>query len=369
MKKQTKTILFTLFLIILLSALFAVMYFVLQVDMFDRSGWHKTEDGETQYLDYYGKPLTQWQTIDNTRYYFSDDGNLVTGWADTEDGRYYFDDSGLIMTGWVDTDEGRYYLNPDGRVNTNWLKTEKGWYYLVEGSSFHTGWLDLDGKKYFFDDEGIMQTGWVKNSVGRYYLQEDGTAATGFLEIDGITRYFTETGEYIVLLNRWNAMPEDFTPELVELQGFYVDITCRDNLEQMMADCNAAGHYCVLNSTYRDISFQQQLWDNRYNNYINNGKSKEEATELTWQVVAFPGTSEHHSGLAVDITGTDEMYQWLADHSWEYGFILRYAEDKTEQTGIIYEPWHFRYVGKEMAEDIYNSSLCLEEYLEMLKKA
>ena len=137
----------------------------------------------------------------------------------------------------------------------------------------------------------------------------------------------------------------------------------------MMKACRTAGYTCVLNSTYRNISTQQYLWNNRYNNYIRQGYSSEEAKRLTWQKVAYPGTSEHHTGLAVDITGTDGMYAWLQEHSWEYGFIMRYPDDKIESTGIIYEPWHFRYVGKETAKAIYSSGLTMEEFLESVKES
>ena len=92
-------------------------------------------------------------------------------------------------------------------------------------------------------------------------------------------------------------------------------------------------------------------------------------------VVALPGTSEHQLGLALDLV--DESYQnldegqentkvqkWLMQNSWRYGFILRYPNDKSSVTGIIYEPWHYRYLGRDMARDVYESGLCLEEFLE-----
>ena len=93
------------------------------------------------------------------------------------------------------------------------------------------------------------------------------------------------------------------------------------------------------------------------------------------KTVALPGTSEHQLGLAVDIVDrsnqnldrtqeTTAVQQWLMAHSWEYGFILRYPDEKSETTGIIYEPWHYRYVGKEAAEEIYRQGVCLEEYLD-----
>ena len=104
------------------------------------------------------------------------------------------------------------------------------------------------------------------------------------------------------------------------------------------------------------------------------GYSQAEAEELAAKVVAVPGTSEHQLGLAVDIVSTDyyvldesqattKTQQWLMEHCWEYGFILRYPDDKSEITGIIYEPWHYRYVGTAVSLPLRDSGLCLEEYL------
>lgn len=85
--------------------------------------------------------------------------------------------------------------------------------------------------------------------------------------------------------------------------------------------------------------------------------------------MAVPGTSEHQLGLALDINAekgkctNDELYQWLEKNSYKYGFILRYPTNKVEITGTNYEPWHYRYVGKEAEKEIYARGICLEEYL------
>jgi D-alanyl-D-alanine carboxypeptidase len=104
------------------------------------------------------------------------------------------------------------------------------------------------------------------------------------------------------------------------------------------------------------------------------GMTEEEAREETARNVAVPGSSEHEAGLAVDIVyagrqildeeqENNDTQQWLMEHCWEYGFILRYPYDKQEITGITYEPWHYRYVGFEAAEEIMSKEICLEEYL------
>lgn len=330
------------------------------------TGWLDTEEGQ-YYIDASGRMLTGWLNTEAGRYFFDDAGLLQTGWLNAEEGVYYLDETGRMLTGWLQTEESRYYFGEDGLLYTGWLDTEAGRMYL-DGGSPRTGWLYLSGESYYLTEAGCLYTGWLTLDGQRYYLREDGSMAVGCVVIDGVNNFFTSTGKYVVVVNPWNAVPEDYQLNLVELEGFEVAAECRDDLLAMMEACRAAGHVCVLNSTYRSISLQQILWDNRYYNYIDKGYSPEEAHALTGQVVAYPGTSEHHLGLAVDITGTDEMYAWLSEHSWEYGFHMRYPEDKIDITGIIYEPWHFRYVGKELAKELYDLGLTVEEYMDMLTK-
>ena len=119
------------------------------------------------------------------------------------------------------------------------------------------------------------------------------------------------------------------------------------------------------------------LFDRKMYYYTALGYEKAEAIVLAGQSVAVPGTSEHQLGLALDIVDTSNWslndsqaetpaQQWLIEHSWEYGWILRYPDGKSDITGIIYEPWHYRYVGRQVAAEIHELGLCLEEYLEML---
>ena len=119
---------------------------------------------------------------------------------------------------------------------------------------------------------------------------------------------------------------------------------------------------------------QVQVFNDTVNSWINQGSSFWDAYQRTTQEVALPGTSEHGIGLAVDIVSNQyaeldakqaetKEAQWLQEHCYEYGFILRYPPEKQSLTGIIYEPWHYRYVGREMAQKIKESGLTLEEYL------
>ena len=133
-------------------------------------------------------------------------------------------------------------------------------------------------------------------------------------------------------------------------------------LRQMLADCRAAGNDCYLNSAYRTHKQQIQILDLRTQEYEDKGMTHEEAYEESLKTVALPGTSEHELGLSTDLVGK-EANEWLAIHCWEYGFILRYPADKEDITGITNEPWHFRYVGVEVAMDMKDTGLCLEEYL------
>lgn len=137
----------------------------------------------------------------------------------------------------------------------------------------------------------------------------------------------------------------------------------------------------MLCSGYRSVEYQQSLFDAEKQKWLDKGNSEEEAYNQAKTVVAVPGYSEHNSGLAADIVtpkhqnldeafGKTDAAKWLFEHAPEYGFILRYPENKQAITGIIYEPWHYRYVGVENAKAITASGLCLEEYLdENLQKA
>ena len=148
----------------------------------------------------------------------------------------------------------------------------------------------------------------------------------------------------------------------------------------MIDDCNEAmkgktSAYVV--SGYRTMQRQTNNFNNKVNKLMAQGMSREEAEKKAATVIAIPGTSEHQLGLAVDILDTEiwDLVQeqenlpgqiWLMENSWRYGFILRYPKDKTDETGIIYEPWHYRYVGQELAQYLYENNLTLETYLAAL---
>lgn len=184
----------------------------------------------------------------------------------------------------------------------------------------------------------------------------------------------------LLLVNPWNELPEEFTVELKELSnGLEVDARIYDDLTAMLEDCRKAGLNLLVCSAYRTLETQTRLYNNKIARLRAAGYSKEDAAKEAGRWVAVPGTSEHQTGLAVDLvssryTGLNKKQEqtaeqkWLMEHCWEYGFILRYPSDKSNITGIGYEPWHYRYVGKETAKAIRDSGLCLEEYLAVLKE-
>lgn len=382
----------------------------------DRSGW----DGRGGYRDFHGRNVTGWQDVEGQRYYFGEDGARVTFWQDLEGNRYYFGSDGamttqwqdiegsryyfgvdgILCTGWQEIAGGRYYLGSDGVMATQWQQVDgnryffgndgimrtgtqtlegtvfcfrddgvqiTGWqegrYYLPEGG-FATGWLELDNKQYCLDENGMIRTGWFEDGQYRYYLLSDGSAAVGPLEIDGKTWHFSPTGVQIYLVNDTYRLHEDYEPNLVQAGGTWIDAAMAEALEQMLADCKAQKLYPAVVSGYRTYWDQKYL----YNNLLNT------RGEIAKLYSAQPNASEHQLGLAVDIVESSyrtmnasqentPTFRWFKEHCWDYGFIIRYPNGSTDITGIAYEPWHYRYVGVEIALELKELGITLEEYL------
>lgn len=180
---------------------------------------------------------------------------------------------------------------------------------------------------------------------------------------------------YMVLANRSSVLPGDFTvAETATVGEAVVDARIAETLRQMVNDAAAAGVKLKPTNGYRSIARQQELWDARVKTLMESGLSQADAETKAIDYTSAPGTSDHNTGLGLDIVSEDHpakdagfaetaAAQWLAEHAADYGFILRYPSDKTEATGMDYEPWHYRYVGSEQAHKIKESGLCLEEYL------
>lgn len=175
----------------------------------------------------------------------------------------------------------------------------------------------------------------------------------------------------LIVVNRWNELPEDYSVELTELSnGQKVDSRIYPYLQEMFDAARAEGIYPIVREGYRTAEEQQEILDDKIQTYIIQGYSQSRAEKTAKEWVALPGTSEHQLGIAVDINAdkskcsNEEVYAWLAENAYKYGFILRYPMGKQEITGTSYEPWHYRYVGIEAAYEINERGICLEEYFE-----
>ena len=350
------------------------------------------EDGKRYFLDGNGTPLscflpmgdrvcyifedgeirTGWLELDSSRYYLDGDSLVHTGWLEAEELRYYLSEAdGHMVTGWVETPEGTFYLHPDGTLATGLTEIDGILHNLDENGAPVSGWVELDGQRYYFGEAGLLYAGWLELDGVKYYLLEGGIPAVGKLVLGEQAYFFSSTGMNFIMVNPWHSLPEDFEPELTEAHGARLDPACQEALGKMLADCRAAGFSPQIVSSYRSIADQRA---NLQRMVQSMGGDYAAATKI----VAVPGTSEHHLGLAFDIVDSGypklnhqqadmPTQKWLMEHCWEYGFILRYPEDSTEITGIIWEPWHYRYVGVEMALEIRDlGGITLEEYIDML---
>lgn len=181
--------------------------------------------------------------------------------------------------------------------------------------------------------------------------------------------------ELLTLVNFENTIPKDWKVDLVQLNnGQSVDRRIYDDLIAMLQAAKSEGLNPLICSSYRTNEKQERLYQNKVSEYLSQGYSKVEASDKAAFWVARPGTSEHQLGLAVDIVSTKNQrldrsqentveQQWLIQNSWKYGFVLRYPTNKNSITGVGYEPWHYRYVGKEHAKKINELGVCLEEYV------
>jgi len=179
----------------------------------------------------------------------------------------------------------------------------------------------------------------------------------------------------LILVNADNPVPRNYKIDLVPIGGNHeVDQRIAHLLQQMLDDCISEGLLPTICSAYRTYEYQENLTEQNVESLLYQGYSEKDARAETAKSIALPGTSEHHLGLAVDIVDyydqnldtsqeNTEVQKWLMENSWKYGFTLRYPSDKSDITGIIYEPWHYRYVGVDAAKEMYETGLCLEEYL------
>ena len=187
----------------------------------------------------------------------------------------------------------------------------------------------------------------------------------------------------MVLVNHTSKMPDDYTFDTKEcgsataVNKTLQTVAC-DAVLEMQKAAAADGVTVWMQSGYRSVKYQTSLYERKTKYYLDKGYDNATAKEKAAAVVNPPGYSEHNCGLAADLnspehTGLDEgfektaAFRWLCEHAGDYGFILRYPKDAEDKTEIIYEPWHWRYVGVENAAKINASGLCFEEYIETLQ--
>ncbi|QWI72930.1 M15 family metallopeptidase (plasmid) [Bacillus mycoides] len=186
----------------------------------------------------------------------------------------------------------------------------------------------------------------------------------------------------IILVNREHMLSKELGIQLTNITqdavlNMKMDSRISNSYQDMVTAAKKDGINLFLRSSYRAVKLQQTYYDNTFKDYKTRGLSDKDASAKTLEYIQYPGASEHHTGLALDIISvewqntvkeliakfdTTDAFKWLDKHATEYGFILRYPKDKENITGIKYEPWHYRYVGKEVATYLKEKGLTLEEY-------
>ena len=361
------------------------------------AGWQKI-DGKNYYFDEYGLMCTGWKEINGVRYllgsdgaqcfglvqyagrtcYLDENGVAITGWAEVDGRTYYFLEDGFSASGLTAIDDVWYAFDADGVVLTGQVELNGKIHHMSENGAARTGWQELNGSTCYLRPDGSTYDGWLEDG-GHTYFINDGIRTTGILKQDGKTWFFDSQGRSVYMVNPWNSVPTGAdNVEVASVGGdHYIAVEAKADFSAMVSAMQQAGLGPIITSSYRTGAKQQSIFDERMAGYMAEGMTEEEAYVETATSVAIPGTSEHQLGLAMDMT--DAQYNkldegqmetptqlWLIENSWKYGFILRYPNGKSHITGIIYEPWHYRYVGKELAAELYELNVTMEEYFDML---
>ena len=312
------------------------------------SGWVK-QDGTWYYFDGNGNPVKNaWQGS----YYLKEDGQMAQSeWIyDSSYQAWYYltSDGSYAYSAW----QGNYYLKSDGKMAINeWVydATYQAWYYLKsDGSYVYSAW---QGNYYLKSDGQMAVNEWVDG--GRYYVDTTGLWKANS-KVSNKGSYYSLQGKYdeIVVANKHYPMSKDYYPG--------ENATAKAAFLKLIAQMKEEGYAISDNySGFRSYATQAQL----YQSYVS-----QEGQAAADRYSARPGYSEHQTGLAFDVIGTDGQLvedssaaQWLLEHAPDYGFVVRYPRGKESITGYMHEEWHLRYIGKE-AKDIAASGLTLEEY-------
>ncbi len=175
---------------------------------------------------------------------------------------------------------------------------------------------------------------------------------------------------YMTLVNSSYRIPDDYEPDLVYVcgSGERLDRKVAEHYEEMYNAAKKEGINLAPCSGYRSYELQERNYNNKVSFYESQGYSNKDAKVKAATIIMPPGSSEHNLGYAMDIVCVDEWFEdtaefkWLTENAADYGFIMRYPKDKQDITKVIYEPWHWRYVGVELAKELKDSGLVLEEY-------
>lgn len=229
------------------------------------------------------------------------------------------------------------------------------------------------------DVTGPVENGWypVNFGEGGYYVSGDYLSHENPVTAELPDDYwFSQDSDYCFVVNKEILLPEGYEIETDYVQGNYqLEKVAAMHAREMIEAAHQDGIELKILSAYRTVDYQQGLIDKGIKNRMENqGMTYDEAAYDVSINIAPPGGSEHNAGLAADIIDYDHWdtyeefedtpeFDWLIEHCWEYGFILRYPKGKEDITGYIYEPWHYRYVGTDRAKEVMDSGLCLEEFL------
>lgn len=265
-------------------------------------------------------------------------------------------------------------------MESEWVEIQESYEYVPTTFNItEEKVLDDDDVLEGYDNEELDVS---VDEIDQYSL-DDILAANEVSQGTGSTRsssvsHLSKDDWQLVLVNKQHPVPDDYAFTLGTIKGsMKCDVRIIDDLMDMMQAAKDDGVNLVICSPYRDYNRQTVLFNRKIDYYMEKGYSYLESYKLASMTVTVPGASEHQIGLALDIVSTSYSAleigfgdtvagQWLKEHCDEYGFILRYPQGKEYITGIQYEPWHFRYVGKEAAGEIMERDITLEEFLEEL---
>jgi len=232
----------------------------------------------------------------------------------------------------------------------------------------------------------LIITSWIMIGMKIHVARKPTAEAAAPTEVQAVMQTLHTTPPQITnsallwLVNQDNPLPLGYTPNnLVSHQGIRLQAPAYTAYNQMLTAMKADG---ILNlqlaSAYRPYDYQQNLFNKKIRALESQGHNTEDATQLAAETIQRPGSSEHQTGLALDVTVSGDLTQafastpagvWIAENSHRFGFIIRYPQAKTEITHIIYEPWHLRYVGVPHSTIMYENNLTLEEYAHFIADA